>query len=144
MVDVSEKAETNRVARAEGHITMSKEAYAAIRDGNIKKGDVLGTARLAGVMAAKKTAELIPLCHPLAISSVNVDFEMDEEASKITIRSEVKIKGVTGVEMESLTAVSIAALTLYDMAKAMDKSMVISAVRLTHKSGGKSGTYEAT
>ena len=144
MVDVSDKTESDRVARAVGRISMSLEAFTAVRDGNIKKGDVLGTARLAGVMAAKKTAELIPLCHPLALTSVTLDFELDEEAAAIIIRSEVKARGVTGVEMEALTAVSVAALTLYDMAKALDKSMVISAVRLIHKSGGKSGTYEAT
>jgi cyclic pyranopterin monophosphate synthase len=141
MVDVSAKADTAREAVAEGRITMSAEALAAIRAGNMKKGDVLGTARIAGILAAKKTSELIPLCHPLMLSKISVDFEY--EANGIRVEARVRLNGPTGVEMEALTAVSVTLLTLYDMAKAMDKSMIISDVRLLSKTGGKSGDYRA-
>ena len=141
MVDVSAKADTAREAVAEGRITMSAEALAAIRAGNMKKGDVLGTARIAGILAAKKTSELIPLCHPLMLSKISVDFAY--EASAILVEARVRLNGPTGVEMEALTAVTVTLLTLYDMAKALDKSMVISDVRLLSKTGGKSGDYRA-
>ena len=141
MVDVSAKAATARDAVAEGRITMSAEALAAIRAGNMKKGDVLGTARIAGILAAKKTSDLIPLCHPLMLSKISVDFEY--EAKGIRVEARVRLNGPTGVEMEALTAVSVTLLTLYDMAKAMDKSMIISDVRLLSKTGGKSGDYRA-
>ncbi len=141
MVDVSGKAATVREAVAEGRISMSAEALAAIREGSVKKGDVLATARIAGIMAAKKTSELIPLCHPLALSKVAVDFEFED--SGILVTAMARLTGQTGVEMEALTAASIALLTLYDMAKALDKSMVISGVRLLSKTGGKSGDWAA-
>ncbi|PIE69777.1 MAG: cyclic pyranopterin monophosphate synthase MoaC [Deltaproteobacteria bacterium] len=141
MVDVSEKGETVRVAVAAGSITMSPEAFAMIREGTIKKGDVLGVARLAGIMAAKKVDQLIPLCHPLAITGADVDFAYDEDGCTIQIEATVRITGRTGVEMEALTAVSVAALTIYDMCKAVDKSMVISTIRLLEKRGGKSGIF---
>ena len=141
MVDVSAKADTAREAVAEGRITMSAEALAAIRAGNMKKGDVLGTARIAGILAAKKTSDLIPLCHPLMLSKISVDFEY--EANGIRVEARIRLNGPTGVEMEALTAVSVTLLTLYDMAKAMDKSMIISDVRLLSKTGGKSGDYRA-
>lgn len=141
MVDISAKNATMREAIAEGRITMSAEALAAIRDGAVKKGDVLATARIAGIMAAKKTSELIPLCHPLALSKVAVDFEF--EATGIRVTALARLTGQTGVEMEALTAASIALLTIYDMAKAIDKAMVISDVRLLSKSGGKSGDWRA-
>jgi len=139
MVDVSTKADTVREAIAEGRIAMSAAALDAIRGGNVKKGDVLATARISGIMAAKKTSELIPLCHPLLLSKVSVDFTFEEDGIKAT--SVVRLTGQTGVEMEAMTAVSIALLTVYDMAKAVDKSMVISDVRLLSKSGGKSGDW---
>lgn len=141
MVDVSAKSDTAREAVAEGRITMSAEALAAIRAGNMKKGDVLGTARIAGILAAKKTSDLIPLCHPLMLSKISVDFEY--EANGIRVEARVCLNGPTGVEMEALTAVSVTLLTLYDMAKAVDKSMIISDVRLLSKTGGKSGDYRA-
>lgn len=141
MVDISAKNATMREAIAEGRITMSADALAAIRDGAVKKGDVLATARIAGIMAAKKTSELIPLCHPLALSKVAVDFEF--EAAGIRVTALARLTGQTGVEMEALTAASIALLTIYDMAKAIDKAMVISDVRLLSKSGGKSGDWRA-
>lgn len=141
MVDISAKNATMREAIAEGRITMSAEALAAIRDGAVKKGDVLATARIAGIMAAKKTSELIPLCHPLALSKVAVDFEF--EASGIRVTALARLTGQTGVEMEALTAASVALLTIYDMAKAIDKAMEISGVRLLSKSGGKSGDWRA-
>ena len=141
MVDVSAKADTAREAVAEGRISMSAEALSAIRAGNMKKGDVLGTARIAGILAAKKTSDLIPLCHPLMLSKISVDFEY--EAAAIRVEARVRLNGPTGVEMEALTAVSVTLLTLYDMAKAMDKSMIISDVRLLSKTGGKSGDYRA-
>ncbi len=141
MVDVSAKADTAREAVAEGRITMSAEALDAVRAGNIKKGDVLGTARIAGIMAAKKTSELIPLCHPLMLSKIAIAFEFEDHGIRAEAR--VRLNGPTGVEMEALTAVSVALLTLYDMAKALDKSMVMSDIRLLSKTGGKSGDWHA-
>jgi cyclic pyranopterin phosphate synthase len=141
MVDVSAKADTAREAVAEGRISMSAEALAAIRAGNMKKGDVLGTARIAGILAAKKTSDLIPLCHPLMLSKISVEFSY--ETSAIRVEARVRLNGPTGVEMEALTAVSVTLLTLYDMAKALDKSMIISDIRLLSKTGGKSGDYQA-
>ena len=141
MVDVSAKADTSREAVAEGRITMSAEALEAVRAGNIKKGDVLGTARIAGIMAAKKTSELIPLCHPLILSKIAIAFEFEDHGIRAEAR--VRLNGPTGVEMEALTAVSVALLTLYDMAKALDKSMVMSDIRLLSKTGGKSGDWHA-
>lgn len=143
MVDVGDKAETSRMAIAEGRVIMQPETLAIVRQGDAKKGDVLGTARLAGIMAAKRTHELIPLCHPLLISKVAVDLEIDEALPGVRVRAEVKMKGQTGVEMEALTAVSVACLTVYDMVKAVDRGMRIEGIQLLHKSGGKSGTYEA-
>jgi len=142
MVDVGAKEQTNREATAEGAICMSREAYALVKQGNIKKGDVLGVARIAGIMAAKKVDQLIPLCHPLAITGADVDFDFEDESRTIHITARVSMTGKTGVEMEALTAVSVAALTIYDMCKAVDKSMEISYIRLLKKSGGKSGTFE--
>jgi cyclic pyranopterin phosphate synthase len=142
MVDIGGKAETQRVAIAAGRIRMSGPALAAIRDGNVPKGDVLAAARIAGIMAAKKTSELIPLCHPLALDAVTVDFSVEEGA--LAVRATASLTGRTGVEMEAMTAASIALLTIYDMAKAIDKSMVIDAVRLIEKRGGKSGDWRAT
>jgi cyclic pyranopterin phosphate synthase len=143
MVDVSEKAMTERIAIAEGHIVMLPETLRLIREGNAKKGDVLGAARIAGIMAAKKTHDLIPLCHPLLISKIAIDLESDEALPGIRVRATVKLSGQTGVEMEALTAVSVACLTIYDMVKAADRGMTIEAIRLVEKSGGKSGTYRA-
>lgn len=143
MVDVSEKEITARIAVAEGRITMEPATLAMITEGRAKKGDVLAVARLAGIMAAKKTHDLIPLCHPLALSKVTVDLEASNHAPEVTIRATVKTTGQTGVEMEALTAVNIAALTVYDMVKAVDRSMTISDVRLVLKDGGKSGRFEA-
>ena len=139
MVDVSAKSATVRVAIAAGEISMRPETLAAIQSGGLPKGDVLGTARIAGIMAAKRTPELIPLCHPLPIASATVDFCVDAERSTVIITARVKCVGVTGVEMEALTAVSVAALTVYDMCKAMDRAMHIGAIRLQRKTGGKSG-----
>ncbi|MBP6362104.1 MAG: cyclic pyranopterin monophosphate synthase MoaC [Novosphingobium sp.] len=141
MVDVGSKAETQRVAVAEGLIAMSAAALAAIRDGAVPKGDVLAAARIAGIMAAKKTAELIPLCHPLALDAVTVDFAVEAGAVKVT--ASASLTGRTGVEMEALTAASVALLTIYDMAKALDKGMIISGLRLLEKRGGKSGDWKA-
>jgi len=144
MVDVSGKDETDRVATAEGSVVMRPETLRLIREGQVKKGDVLAVARLAGIMAAKKTPDLIPLCHPLALTSVTVDLTLDEKRSAVDIRATCRLQGRTGVEMEAMTAVSVAALTVYDMCKAVDRGMFISDIKLTHKSGGKSGTYEAS
>ncbi len=141
MVDVSNKLETVRVADAAGNIKMSPAAYELVKSGSMAKGDVLGIARIAGVMAAKKVDQLIPLAHPLMITKVTIDFAYCDEDSSIDIFATAGICGKTGVEMEALTAVSIAALTIYDMCKAVDKSMVISNIRLLKKTGGKSGTY---
>ena len=143
MVDVSGKPETERLATAQGRVTMLPETLARIRDGAVAKGDVLSVARLAGIMGAKRTPDLIPLCHPLALSSVRVELTLDEPNSAVVIEATCKLTGRTGVEMEALTAVSIAALTVYDMCKAVDRGMVIGEIRLLHKSGGKSGTWEA-
>jgi cyclic pyranopterin phosphate synthase len=143
MVDVGGKAETDRMAIAEGSVVMAAGTLAIVRAGDAKKGDVLGTARLAGIMAAKRTHELIPLCHPLLISKIAVDLAIDEALPGVRVHAEVKMKGQTGVEMEALTAVSIACLTVYDMVKAVDRGMRIEGIRLVHKSGGKSGVFEA-
>jgi len=143
MVDVSDKAETERTATAAGAVYMQPETVQLILDGGVKKGDVLSVARLAGIMGAKKTPDLIPLCHPLALSSVKVDLSVDASRNAVDITATCKLKGRTGVEMEALTAVSIAALTVYDMCKAVDRGMRIADIRLTRKAGGKSGTYEA-
>ncbi len=143
MVDVSEKDITQRVAVAEGRITMAPATLELIKSGNVAKGDVFAVARLAGIMAAKKTSDLIPLCHPLALNKVSIEFNVDDVNSSISIEGTAKVSGRTGVEMEALTAVSVAALTIYDMAKAADRSMSIGDIRLVHKSGGKSGTYDA-
>jgi cyclic pyranopterin phosphate synthase len=142
MVDVSDKAETERIATAKGSVLMQPATLALIKDGGVKKGDVLSVARLAGIMGAKKTPDLIPLCHPLALTSVQVDLTLDEARNAVDITATCKLTGKTGVEMEALTAVSVAALTVYDMCKAVDKGMQIVDIRLTHKSGGKSGTFE--
>ncbi len=139
MVDVSAKAHTVREARASGQISMTLQAIAAIRDGSAKKGDVLAVARVAGIMAAKRTSELIPLCHPVALSSVSVDFDVMASAIAVTITA--RSSGQTGVEMEALTAASATLLTLYDMTKAIDKAMIISDIKLLSKSGGKSGDW---
>ena len=141
MVDVGDKVETIRVAVAEGFVKMKPETLALIRDGNAKKGDVVGTARLAGIMAAKQTANLIPLCHPLMLTKVAVDITEDTALPGLRVQAMVKLSGKTGVEMEALTAVSIACLTIYDMAKAADKAMEIVNIRLLEKSGGKSGDF---
>ncbi|XUY27999.1 cyclic pyranopterin monophosphate synthase MoaC [Agrobacterium sp. rho-8.1] len=143
MVDVGDKAETTRVAVAEGFVTMKPETLALIREGNAKKGDVIGTARLAGIMAAKQTANLIPLCHPLMLTKVAVDITEDDALPGLRVQATVKLSGKTGVEMEALTAVSIACLTIYDMAKAADKGMEIGSIRLLEKTGGKSGHFKA-
>lgn len=143
MVDVGQKAETRRVASAEGIVTMSAATLKAVLDGDHKKGDVLGTARLAGIMAAKKTADLIPLCHPLMLDNVTVDIEPDPSLPGIRVTASVSLTGRTGVEMEALTAVSVACLTIYDMAKALEKGMTIKAIRLLEKTGGKSGSWHA-
>jgi cyclic pyranopterin phosphate synthase len=142
MVDVSDKAETERVATARGSVLMQPATLALIKEGGVKKGDVLSIARLAGIMGAKRTPDLIPLCHPLALSSVQVDLTLDEARNAVDITATCKLTGKTGVEMEALTAVSVAALTVYDMCKAVDRGMQITDVRLVHKSGGKSGTFE--
>jgi cyclic pyranopterin phosphate synthase len=141
MVDVGAKAESQRLAIASGRITMSAPALEAIRLGNAPKGDVLGTARIAGIMAGKKAGELIPMCHPLAIDAINVDFSFEENAVRATATA--AITGKTGVEMEAITAVCVALLTIYDMTKALDKGMVIGEVRLIEKRGGKSGIWRA-
>ena len=143
MVDVSEKPATERVAVAEGRVVMSKETLKLILSGNAKKGDVLGTARIAGIMAAKRTHELIPLCHPLALSKVTVDIEPDPKLPGCIVRSNVKVTGPTGVEMEALTAVSVACLTIYDMIKAVERGVRIEGIHLVEKLGGKSGHYRS-
>ena len=143
MVDVSDKAVTSRIATAEGWVKMARETFEIIREGRAKKGDVLGVARLAGIMGAKKTPDLIPLCHPLPVTKVAVDLMPDETLPGVRIEATVKTTGQTGVEMEALTAVNIAALTVYDMAKAVDKEMEIGGIRVILKDGGKSGRFEA-
>jgi cyclic pyranopterin phosphate synthase len=141
MVDVGAKADTARVATARGRVRMQPETLALVLRGVVAKGDVIAVARLAGIMAAKRTGELIPLCHPLPITSVDVDVTADEAASALDIEATARIVGKTGVEMEALTAVSVAALTIYDMCKAVDRGMTIEAVQLVHKAGGKSGEF---
>jgi len=143
MVDVGDKAETVRSATAEGYVRMLPETLALIRDGNAKKGDVIGTARLAGIMAAKKTSDLIPLCHPLMLTKVSVEITEDDTLPGLRVTATAKLTGKTGVEMEALTAVSVACLTVYDMAKAADKGMEIGGIRLLEKTGGKSGIFRA-
>jgi cyclic pyranopterin phosphate synthase len=143
MVDVSDKEVTERVAEARGSVVMQPATLQMIREGGVKKGDVLSVARLAGIMGAKRTPDLIPLCHPLALTSVKVDLTLDEERSAVDITATCKLKGRTGVEMEALTAVAVAALTVYDMCKAVDRGMRITEVRLTRKDGGTSGRFEA-
>lgn len=141
MVDVTDKQDTARLAVAAGRISMSATAYDLLKSGTAAKGDVLGIARVAGIMAAKKVGELIPLCHPLNLGRVTVDFRLDDASASVEIEASVGLVGKTGVEMEALTVVSVAALTIYDMCKAVDKSMTITNIRLLSKSGGKSGTY---
>ena len=143
MVDVTDKDVTERVATAKGRVIMAPATLALIREGGVKKGDVLSVARLAGIMGAKRTPDLIPLCHPLALTSVKVELTPVPEDDAVEIAATCKLTGRTGVEMEALTAVSVAALTVYDMCKAVDRGMQISDIRLVHKSGGKSGTFEA-
>jgi cyclic pyranopterin phosphate synthase len=143
MVDVSQKVSTERVAIAEGRIIMRKPTLDIVRKGDAKKGDVLGAARIAGIMAAKRTHELIPLCHPLLLSNVEVDLIPDAKLPGVLVRATVKVTGNTGVEMEALTAVSVACLTIYDMVKAVERGMRIEGVRLIEKSGGKSGVFRA-
>ena len=143
MVDVGDKAVTSRTAVAEGTVTMKPETLALIRAGLAKKGDVIATARIAGIMAAKKTHELIPLCHPLLLTKVTLDVEADETLPGLRLTALARVSGQTGVEMEALTAVSVACLTVYDMAKAVDRGMVIGGIRLLEKSGGKSGEWRA-
>ena len=141
MVDVSAKPSTTRTARAEGCVVMQAATLALIRAGDAKKGDVLGTARLAGIMAAKRTAELIPLCHPLALTKVTVDLTLDDALPGVRVEASAKVTGQTGVEMEALTAVSVACLTIYDMVKAADRAMRIEGIHLVEKSGGASGDF---
>lgn len=143
MVDVSQKDVTSRTAIAEGRVLMLPETLQLIREGDARKGDVLGTARLAGIMAAKRTSDLIPLCHPLMLSKVQVDLTPEDDPAAIRVEAMARLTGRTGVEMEALTAVSVACLTIYDMVKAVDRSMRIDGIRLLHKSGGKSGTFDA-
>ena len=142
MVDVSQKNETERIATACSSISLSKETLECIKNNQIGKGDVLGVARVAGIMAAKKTSDLIPMCHPLMLTSCNIDYEIDEIKSNIKILATVKIVGKTGVEMEALTAASVACLTIYYICKAVDRGMEIGPIRLLHKEGGKSGTWD--
>ena len=144
MVDVSDKSETERIATAKGCVIMAKETMDLIVAGQVNKGDVLSVAQLAGIMGAKRTPDLIPLCHPLNLSSVNVDLTCDPNRSAVDITARCKLTGKTGVEMEALTAVSVAALTIYDMCKAVDREMRISDIRLVQKSGGKSGSFEGS
>ena len=144
MVDVSAKPVSDRIAIASGSVVMKAETLAMIRDGNLKKGDLLGAARIAGIMGAKRAADLIPLCHPIALDKIAVDLEIDSKNNAIDIVATVKTSGVTGVEMEALTAVSIAALTIYDMAKAVDRNMRLTNIRLLEKRGGTRGDFRAT
>ena len=143
MVDVGDKSVTERIAVAEGRVLMNAETLGMITGGTAKKGDVLGVARLAGIMASKKTSDLIPLCHPLPLNKVSVELEPEQDPPAIRITATCKVSGKTGVEMEALTAVSVASLTVYDMCKAVQKDMVIDQVRLLHKAGGKSGDFNA-
>ncbi len=141
MVDVGDKADTTRIAEAEGHVRMRPETLALIMAGDMKKGDVIGAARIAGIMAAKQTANLIPLCHPLALTKVSVEITPDEALPGLQVRTLAKLTGKTGVEMEALTAASVACLTIYDMGKAVDRGMEIGGIRVITKSGGKSGNW---
>jgi cyclic pyranopterin phosphate synthase len=141
MVDISGKPSTERVAKARGRVLLSASAFKKLKEGALEKGDVLGAARLAGILAAKKTPELIPLCHPIGLSAVEVDFHLDEEASAVEIEVTVRTNAATGVEMEALTGVAVSALTIYDMCKPEDPSITISDIRLTYKAGGAKGTY---
>ena len=143
MVDVGDKAHTARVARAAGSIAMEPATFALVRDGNAKKGDVLGIARIAGIQASKRTSDLIPLCHPIALTKVSVEFTLDEATSRVLCEVTARTTGQTGVEMEALTAVSVALLTIYDMCKAVDRGMRIGDIRLLEKAGGKSGHWTA-
>ena len=143
MVDVSDKSQTERIAKAKGSVVMQPKTLAMIMNGSLKKGDVLGVAQLAGIMGAKQTPNLIPLCHPLALTSVKVELICNPDTNAVDITATCKLRGRTGVEMEALSAVSIAALTIYDMCKAVDKGMHLTDIRLVHKSGGKSGVFEA-
>jgi cyclic pyranopterin phosphate synthase len=143
MVDVGAKAETQREAIAGARVRMRAETLRLLREGNLPKGDVLGTARVAGIMAAKRTSELIPMCHPIMLTHVSVEFAFDEETPAVLVRATTRCKGQTGVEMEALTAAGVAALTIYDMAKAVERGMVIENVRLLEKRGGKSGHWQA-
>ena len=143
MVDVGDKPATERIAVAEGRVVMAKSTLKLVMDGNAKKGDVIGAARIAGIMAAKRTHELIPLCHPLALSKIELDIVPDEKLPGIQIRATVKVKGPTGVEMEALTAVSVSCLTIYDMVKAVERGIRIEGIHLVEKKGGKSGHYRA-
>lgn len=143
MVDVSDKAVTERTATAEGRVVMAPETLALIQGHGFKKGDVLAVAQLAGIMGAKRTAELIPLCHPLPLTAVKVELEPDPEAAAVVIRATCRVSGRTGVEMEALTAVTVAALTVYDMCKAVDRGMRLTDIRLVHKAGGRSGDWRA-
>jgi cyclic pyranopterin phosphate synthase len=144
MVDVSAKPETERTATARGCVTMRPETLALLRSGGVKKGDVLAVARLAGIMGAKRTPDLIPLCHPLSLNAVELTLRLADDRPAVEIEATCRVTGRTGVEMEAMTAVSIAALTIYDMCKAIDRSMTIGEIRLTHKSGGKSGSWTAS
>ena len=139
MVDVGSKSETERTAVAAGRVLVNRETFRLIKNGGMKKGDVLGTAQIAGIMAAKKTSDIVPMCHPLMLTGVDISFNLNEEMHAVEIKAEVKCKGVTGVEMEALTAVSAAALTVYDMCKAVQKDMIIDRICLLSKKGGKSG-----
>jgi cyclic pyranopterin phosphate synthase len=141
MVDVSDKEVTNRIAVARASVHMRPETLALIRRGKVEKGDVFSVARVAGIMAAKKTSELIPMCHPLNITSVKIELTANDDPARVEIEASVRVSGKTGVEMEALTAVSVAALTIYDMCKAVDREMTLSDIRLVEKSGGKSGTF---
>ncbi|MGL5798236.1 MAG: cyclic pyranopterin monophosphate synthase MoaC, partial [Cetobacterium sp.] len=141
MVDVTQKKETERLAIAKGQISMNSETYLKVKEGTIKKGDVLGVARVAGIMSAKKTSDLIPMCHPLFITGVEIDYEFNDSELLIEVTATVKIYGKTGVEMEALTAVTTSLLTIYDMCKAMDKSMILNNIRVYKKTGGKSGEF---
>jgi cyclic pyranopterin phosphate synthase len=143
MVDISDKAATHRTARAQGFVAMAPQTLDLLLAGDAKKGDVLGVARIAGIMAAKKAHELIPLCHPIAIAKATVDFAPSREPAGVLVSAEVKVAGPTGVEMEALTAVSVACLTIYDMLKAADKGMRFEGIRLLEKTGGRSGTFRA-
>jgi cyclic pyranopterin phosphate synthase len=143
MVDISDKDVTDRAATARGKVLMAPATMKLIREGGVKKGDVLSVARLAGIMGAKKTPELIPLCHPLALNAIDVELTLDPEGNAVEIAATCRVRGRTGVEMEALTAVSVAALTIYDMCKAVDRTMTLTDIRLTEKTGGKSGDFRA-